>query len=255
MTTVSATDTLARDFILPTRRLEPSRGWSLRRLREIWVYRELLYFLIWRDIKVRYKQTALGAGWAILQPVMSMVVFTIFFGRLAKVPSDGIPYPVFSMAALVPWTYFSTALSTGSQSVVANQHVLAKVYFPRLLLPLASVLGPLVDFRIAFAVLVVLMLWYGIVARAPRCCGCRCSCCCRAHGDGGQHLAGRAQRPVPRRPVRRPVSDPALDVRVAGRLFLVDGAGEVAPRCTGSTRWPASFRASAGRWSAAPRRG
>jgi lipopolysaccharide transport system permease protein len=148
---------------LPTRRLVPSQGWSLGRLSGIWTYRELLYFLIWRDIKVRYKQTVLGAAWAVLQPVLTMIVFTIFFGRLAKMPSDGIPYPVFSMAALVPWTYFATALSSGSQSVVASQHVLAKVYFPRLLVPLASVLGPLVDFAIAFGVLLALMLWYGIV--------------------------------------------------------------------------------------------
>ena len=139
----------------------------MRRLAEIWAYRELLYFLIWRDVKVRYKQTVLGAGWAILRPVMTMMVFTIVFGRLANIPSDGIPYPVFSMAALVPWTYFATALSTGSQSVVANQHVLGKVYFSRLLMPIASVLGPLVDFGIAFLILVALMLWYGIVPGAP----------------------------------------------------------------------------------------
>ena len=149
----TTTQALPHNLTLPTRRLAPVSGWSLRRLQEIWLYRELLYFLIWRDIKVRYKQTVLGAGWAIIQPVMQMVVFTIFFGNLAGLSSDGIPYPLFSMAALVPWTYFSTALSTGGQSVVASQHVLAKVYFPRLLLPLASVLGPLVDFAIAFAVL------------------------------------------------------------------------------------------------------
>ncbi|HKT81139.1 MAG TPA: ABC transporter permease [Vicinamibacterales bacterium] len=145
-----------------TRRLAPSSGWDGKELAEVWASRELLYFLIWRDIKVRYKQTALGAAWAIVQPVLTMIVFTVFFGRLAQLPSDGIPYPVFAMAALVPWTYFATALSSGSQSVVANQHVLTKVYFPRLLMPLAAVLGPLVDFAIAFAVLVAMMLWYGI---------------------------------------------------------------------------------------------
>lgn len=158
--------TVVHDAMLPTRRLEPSRGWNLHRLAEIWTYRELLYFMVWRDIKVRYKQTALGAGWAILQPVLTMVVFTIFFGKLAKMPSDGIPYPVFSMAALVPWTYFSTALSSGSQSVVASQHMISKVYFPRLLVPIASILGPLIDFGIAFLVLTALMLWYGIVPGA-----------------------------------------------------------------------------------------
>jgi len=148
---------------LSTRRLAAHRGWSLGQLTEIWDYKELLYFLIWRDIKVRYTQTVLGAGWAILQPVLTTVIFTIFFGRLAGMPSDGIPYPVFSMAALVPWTYFATALAGGSQSVVASQHVISKVYFPRLLVPLASVLGPLVDFGIAFLALIGLMFWYGIV--------------------------------------------------------------------------------------------
>ena len=152
---------------LSTRRLAPTSGWQLTQIAEVWAYRELLYFLIWRDIKVRYKQTVLGAAWAILQPVLAMVVFTIFFGRLAKLPSDGIPYPVFAMAALVPWTYFATALASGSQSVVASQHVLSKVYFPRLLVPIAAVLGPLVDFAIAFAVLLALMLWYGIVPGLP----------------------------------------------------------------------------------------
>ena len=151
---------------LSTRRLAAQSGWSLGRLIEIWEYRELLYFLIWRDIKVRYKQTVLGAGWAIIQPVLTMVVFTIFFGRLAGMPSDGIPYPVFSMAALVPWTYFATALSSGSQSVVGSQHVISKVYFPRLIFPLVSVLGPLVDFGIAFLVLIALMFWYGILPGA-----------------------------------------------------------------------------------------
>jgi lipopolysaccharide transport system permease protein len=153
----------SRESALPTRRLAPSQGWNLGRVREVWAYRELLYFLIWRDIKVRYKQTALGASWAILQPVLSMIVFTVVFGKLAKLPSDNIPYPVFSMAALVPWTYFATGLTAGSQSVVNNQNMLGKVYFPRLLMPLASVLGPLVDFSIAFGVALVLMLWYGIV--------------------------------------------------------------------------------------------
>ena len=149
-----------------TRRLAPSRGWSPRTLSELWEYRELLYFLIWRDVKVRYKQTALGAGWAIIQPMMTMVVFTIFFGRLAKVPSDGLPYPVFSLAALVPWMYFSSALAGGSSSVGGYQHILSKVYFPRLLIPMASVIAPLVDFAIAFVILLGLMAWYGIVPGA-----------------------------------------------------------------------------------------
>jgi lipopolysaccharide transport system permease protein len=132
-------------------------------LRELWQYRELLFFLIWRDIKVRYKQTALGAAWAVIQPVFSMVVFSLFFGRLAKVPSDGIPYPVFAYCALLPWQLFAYALAESSNSVVANERLITKVYFPRLVIPIAGVLAGLADFAIAFSVLIVLMLHYGIV--------------------------------------------------------------------------------------------
>ena len=148
-----------------TRRLRPSQGWSTRTLSEMWAYRELLYFLIWRDIKVRYKQTLLGAGWAIIQPLMTMVVFTIFFGHLAKVPSDGLPYPVFSMIALVPWSYFASALSGSSTSLSGYQHIISKVYFPRLIIPLAAVIAPLVDFAIGFVILIGLMVWYRHRAR------------------------------------------------------------------------------------------
>ena len=131
-------------------------------LREVWAYRELLYFLVWRDVKVRYKQTALGIGWSVLQPFLTMVVFTIFFGRLAKVPSDGVPYPLFSLAAIVPWTYFATAATNGSSSLVGNQHLIAKVYFPRVLVPLAAVLMPAVDLVVSFGMLIVLMAWYHV---------------------------------------------------------------------------------------------
>src|SRR5713226_5480168 len=150
----------------PVLRLEPSRGFLRINLRAVWEYRELLYFLVWRDIKVRYKQTALGAAWAILQPVMTMVVFSVFFGRLAKMPSDGIPYPVFAFAALLPWQLFAYALSESSNSLVSNQNLITKVYFPRLVIPIAAVLAGLVDFAIAFVVLLVLMLYYGIVPTA-----------------------------------------------------------------------------------------
>jgi lipopolysaccharide transport system permease protein len=148
--------------VFPVLRIEPSRGWVPLRLKESWEYRELLYFLVWRDIKVRYKQTALGAAWAILQPVMTMAVFSLFFGRLAKVPSDGIPYPVFVYAALLPWQLFAYALSESANSLVGSQNLIKKVYFPRLLIPLASVLSGLVDFAIAFVALMVLMAYYGI---------------------------------------------------------------------------------------------
>jgi lipopolysaccharide transport system permease protein len=152
--------------VATTRRLQPSQSWRSRTLADVWAYRELLYFFIWRDIKVRYKQTLLGAGWAVVQPVMTMVVFTIFFGHLAKVPSDGLPYPVFSLMALVPWTYFAAALSGCSTSLSGYQHIISKVYFPRLIVPVAAVIAPLVDCCIGFVILAVLMAWYGIVPGA-----------------------------------------------------------------------------------------
>ena len=143
--------------------LRPSTGFLRLHLRDLWEYRELLYFLVWRDIKVRYKQTALGAAWAILQPVMTMVVFSIFFGRLAKVPSDGVPYPIFAYVALLPWQLFAFSLTESSNSLVASQNLITKVYFPRLVIPIASVLAGLVDFAIAFVFLAALMVWYHIM--------------------------------------------------------------------------------------------
>ena len=142
--------------------ITPPRRWPVPDLGELWAYRELLYFLVWRDIKVRYKQTALGAGWAILQPLLTMVVFSLFFGRLARMPSDGVPYPVFSLAALVPWTFFSYGLTQSANSVVADQQLVTKVYFPRLAIPVATVLSGAVDFALAFLLLLGLMLCLGI---------------------------------------------------------------------------------------------
>lgn len=147
----------------PTLVIRPSRGWISLNLRDLWEYRELLYFLVWRDIKVRYKQTAIGAAWAIIQPFMTMVVFSVFFGSLAKVPSDGLPYPVFAYCALLPWQLFAHALTESGNSLVANQNLITKVYFPRLVIPLAAVLSGIVDFGIAFLVLLGLMFFYGIV--------------------------------------------------------------------------------------------
>jgi lipopolysaccharide transport system permease protein len=142
--------------------IEPSRGWISLDFRELWEYRELLYFLTWRDIKVRYKQTVLGAAWAIIQPFFTMVVFSLFFGHLAKVPSDGVPYPIFSYAALVPWTFFSHGLASSSNSVVGSRNLVTKIYFPRLLVPLGTVTSGVVDFVLAFVVLLVMMAFYGI---------------------------------------------------------------------------------------------
>ena len=150
----------------PTTVIEPARGWARLGLREIWAYRELLYFMTWRDVKVRYKQTALGAAWAVLQPFLTMVVFSLFFGRLAQVPSNGLPYPVFAYAALVPWTFFANGLTLSSQSLVGSANLITKVYFPRLIVPAAAVVSGLVDFVIALAVLVGMMAWYGIVPDA-----------------------------------------------------------------------------------------
>lgn len=143
--------------------ISPSRGWISLKLSELWEYRELLYFLTWRDIKVRYKQTVIGAAWAIIQPFFAMVIFSIFFGQLAKIPSDGIPYPIFVYCALLPWQLFAHALNESSNSLVANQGLITKVYFPRLVIPVAPVLAGLVDFGIAFLVLIGMMLYYGIM--------------------------------------------------------------------------------------------
>lgn len=146
----------------PFIRIRPSQGWVSLRLWELKEYRELLYFLIWRDIKVRYKQTALGAAWAIIQPVLTMVVFSLFFGKLGKMPSDGLPYPLFSFAALVPWTFFANGMSQGANSLVVSSNLIKKVYFPRLTIPIATVLSGAADFAIAFVVLLIMMLGYGV---------------------------------------------------------------------------------------------
>lgn len=146
--------------------IQPKKGWVQVDFRELWAYRELLYFLTWRDIKVRYKQTVLGAAWAILQPFFTMVVFSLFFGKLAKIPSDNIPYPIFSYTALVPWTFFANGLSQSSSSLVASANLLKKVYFPRLVIPVSSVLSGGVDFVLAFVVLLAMMLFYGIAPTA-----------------------------------------------------------------------------------------
>jgi len=150
----------------PVLRIRPHRGWQRLNLKELWQYRELVYFLSWRDIKVRYKQTALGAAWAIIQPFMTMVVFSFFFGKLAKMPSDGIPYPLFTYAALVPWTFFANGLTQSSNSLVQNSNMLKKIYFPRLIIPISTIVSGAVDFVIAFIVLLLMMGYYGIAPTA-----------------------------------------------------------------------------------------
>ena len=159
----ATTAPLALSTERPVIRIEPSKGWVSLKLSELWDYRGLLYFLVWRDVKVRYKQTVLGAAWAIIQPFFTMVVFSVFFGNLAKIPSDGLPYPIFSYAALVPWTFFANGLTQASNSLVGDARLIKKVYFPRLAMPIATVLSGVVDFVLAFIVLLGMMLAYGIV--------------------------------------------------------------------------------------------
>jgi lipopolysaccharide transport system permease protein len=155
---------ISSEMQLPLRpvRIEPAQGWLDLQLGEVWAYRELLYFFVWRDIKVRYKQTAIGAAWAVLQPLLTMLVFTLFFGKLAKIPTQGLPGPVFFYCALLPWTYFASALQNATNVVVEQQRVITKIYFPRLVLPFSAVLSGLVDFAISFVMLLALMAYYHI---------------------------------------------------------------------------------------------
>lgn len=140
--------------------IQPSKGWAPLKISELWKYRELLYFLTWREVKVRYKQTALGAAWAIIQPLFTMLIFSLFFGRLAKIPSEGIPYPLFSIAGLIPWTFFSNGLTLSSNSLVLNSNLISKVYFPRLTVPLSSVISGVVDLAVSFVLVVGMMGFY-----------------------------------------------------------------------------------------------
>lgn len=142
--------------------IKPSRGWGLPPIRDIWAYRELLYFLVWRDLKVRYKQTVLGVLWAIIQPFFLMVIFSIFFGKLGKIPSEGVPYPIFAYAALLPWSYFAQSLASCSNSLIGSSHLITKVYFPRLIIPISSVVSGIVDFAISFNILLAMMFYYKI---------------------------------------------------------------------------------------------
>jgi len=146
--------------------IRPTAGWARLRLGELWEFRELVFFFIWRDVKVRYKQTVLGAAWAIIQPLFTMVIFSIFFGRLANVPSDGLPYPLFALAGLVPWLFFMNGLSHGANSLVENEKLIKKVFFPRMIVPISSVLAGLVDFAVAASLLVLAMVYYGILPEA-----------------------------------------------------------------------------------------
>jgi lipopolysaccharide transport system permease protein len=164
--------------------ISPSKGWLSLNLKEVWEYRELLGILAWRDVSVRYKQSIVGIGWAIIQPLVTMIIFTIIFGEFAKLPSDGLPYPIFSYCALLPWTYFARSLGDSSDSLIGSSHLITKVYFPRLILPISKVFAGLIDFAIAFTILLGMMAWYriaptkGLLADASSGCharrfGCR----------------------------------------------------------------------------------
>ena len=148
---------------VPTIIIRPPRKWVPVDFNELWEYRELLYFFTWRDVKLRYKQTGLGIAWAIIQPLFLMIVFSLFFGGLAQIPSDGVPYPVFSLAALLPWTLFAEGMTRSTISMVSNASIMTKVYFPRLIMPVASIMSPLVDFCFAFGILIIMMAYYGFV--------------------------------------------------------------------------------------------
>jgi lipopolysaccharide transport system permease protein len=147
---------------MPVTFIKPSRGWVLPQIRGVWAYRELLYFLVWRDLKVRYKQTVLGALWAVIKPFSLMIIFSIFFGKLGKIPSEGIPYPIFTYAALLPWSYFAQSLNACSNSLVGNSHLITKVYFPRLIIPISSSIAGLVDLAISFSILLAMIFYYQI---------------------------------------------------------------------------------------------
>ena len=155
-------DMIAPHIDKPLIVIEASKSWRALNLLDIWQYRELLYFMVWRDVKVRYKQTVLGASWAVLQPLLTMIIFTIFFGRLAGIPSDNMPYPVFAYAALLPWTFFSNAVTASSNSLIGSSNLITKVYFPRMIIPSAAVGAGLVDFAIAFLVFLGLMVFYSV---------------------------------------------------------------------------------------------
>ena len=205
---------------VPTVTIDPPRGAIGFDLKPLWEYRQLLFFFTWRDLKVRYKQTVLGASWAILQPLLATIVFTIFFGRVAHSRPTVIPYLLFSFSGTLPWTYFSNAITAGSNSLVSAQTMIAKVYFPRIALPISAVLGAAFDLLCASVMLIPIMAWYGIAPLAAP-ADVAAVLPAREHG-GARHVVPSVgpQRALPRRQVRAPVPDPALDVRHAGRVLV-----------------------------------
>ena len=198
-----------------TLRITPPSRWWVIPFGELWDFRELLYFFVWRDIKVRYKQTAIGAAWAVLQPFLTMLIFSLFFGKLAHIPSEGLPYPIFYYSALLPWMYFATALQNATNAIVENQRVITKVYFPRLALPLSSVLSGLVDFGVSFLMFVAMMLYYRIRPRVGDTVAAGFSVARGADGAGRGTVAFGAECNLSRRAIRGAVSRAILAVRFA----------------------------------------
>ena len=198
--------------------IEPPSGWLNINVRELWEHRELVYFLVWREIKVRYKQTALGAAWAIMQPLFTMLIFSLFFGRLAKMPSDGAPYPVFVLVALVPWTFFSNGMSQAANSLVNSANLVGKIYFPRLAVPIGSVLAALVDFGVAFSLVGIALVALPRSADVEPAESSRVRAVSTRAGPGCRVLAGSPECRVPRYPLYRSLYDPVVDVCDADRL-------------------------------------
>ena len=198
--------------------IEPSKGWQLINVRELLRYKDLFYFLVWKEIKVLYKQTILGLTWAIIRPLFTMVIFSVVFGRLAKMPSDGVPYPIFAFVALIPWTYFSTAMTSSSNSLVGNTNLLTKVYFPRLIIPMTPVLSGLVDFGIAFVMLAGMMAWFRIVPTWNAVFLAVPHASHDMHRIGNRHVAVCAGNSVPGHQIRRTFPCPTSSLRRACRL-------------------------------------
>ena len=220
---------------VPVMRITPPSRWWIVPFRELWDFRELIYFFVWRELKVRYKQTIVGAAWAVLQPFLTMLIFSLFFGALAHIPSSGLPYPVFYYCALLPWMYFAASLQNATTKIVENQNVITKVYFPRLILPISAVLSGLVDFAISFP---DVCRDDGLLPHSSGLVGPDASGFSVARGTDGPRrgsVAFGAERDLSRRALRRPISRAVLDVRLARRLSQLSGRGEVAEVAHGST--------------------
>ena len=228
MNSVNATAETAVLAKTPFLRITPPSRWWAIPFGELWAYRELLYFFVWRDIKIRYKQTAIGAAWAVLQPFLTMLVFSLFFGKLAHIPSDGLPYAIFYYSALLPWMYFAAALQNATNTIVENQRLITKVYFPRLALPLSSVLSGLVDFGVSFLMFVVMMVYYGIRPGAAMLWLPAFLAAGDSDGAGRGIVAFGAERDLSRCALRGAVSGAILVVRFAGGVPEFARAGQMA---------------------------